>query len=550
MLGKYRLEDMERPALALATLAATAVAVAALVGVHGDPGGWPAAILISVAALGSGAAFVSRRRVTGAVSFAALMVTAVSGRWIHEGVSEGLMLGMTLTWSVLAVLFSRRRTLELASAAVIVSFAGPMWWHGLPGLPEAFGHALIASVVVGLVVVARSQLLYATQAFVAVFDHAPIGIMEQNWSETLAELERLRRSGVSDLGTYLRENPSEAGRLFATARVVSRNAEAARVLLTPAVDGHHRPETVDDTLFEGVVALLEDFFQGRLVRRVVFPMPDDEGKVHWHHVTSFPHPAGNGDFIVVTADITAVKEAEEALERLVASKDRFVASISHELRTPLAAVVGFTGELLERPDAASADEREEFLRLAHEQAIEAANIIADLLVVARADIGGVTVTHGAVDMASEIRHVLASHDWEVDVVGDERLPEVCGDPGRVRQILRNLLTNAVRYGGPSERIVCSSTERAVSVEVRDDGPEMDQASLDALFEPYARAHESFGITESVGLGLTVARHLAVLMGGSLVAFRDGGETVFRLTLPVLDRCLRHELEPSQSRRVH
>jgi signal transduction histidine kinase len=198
--------------------------------------------------------------------------------------------------------------------------------------------------------------------------------------------------------------------------------------------------------------------------------------------------------------------------------------------------MGFTAELLERPDAMSAGERAESLELVYEQAVEAANIIEDLLVAARADIGGVSATHDAVDMAVEIDRLLMTHRAAVAVTGAEDLPAVCADAVRIRQVLRNLLTNAVRYGGPEHRIVCRAGGGVVSIEVRDDGEELTQEEMDSLFEPYTRAHEASGITESVGLGLTVARHLAVVMGGTLRAFRDGQETVFSLDLPVFGRC--------------
>jgi two-component system sensor histidine kinase KdpD len=189
-------------------------------------------------------------------------------------------------------------------------------------------------------------------------------------------------------------------------------------------------------------------------------------------------------------------------------------------------------------------ERDEVLRVVKDQATAAADIIADLLVAARADIGGVAVTHDAVDVESEIGRILAGQNEQVTVSGGEALPAVCADAGRVQQVLRNLLTNAIRYGGPERRVLCATTGDRVSIEVRDDGQDLNGIHLDALFEPYARAHESAGITESVGLGLTVSRQLAYAMNGTLTAFRDGHETVFRLELPVWGRCATNDSRQS------
>jgi signal transduction histidine kinase len=481
------------------------------------------------------AAILGRPRIL-PVAIAALPLTVIAGRWVEVDAVRSLSFGLALAWSVSATLFAGRWMSRVAVGAVAVVFAAPLWWYGVAVLPVAVAYASIAALVLAAVMVTRSQLIRATQTVAAVFEHAPVGIMEQSWAETLEEIEALRRAGITDMEAYLRSNPSEAGRLFATARLVSANEYAARVFPPPGPDGRHSPELINEAMFEDTVALMVDLFEGRFDRTVVWPMPDGQGVLRWHQITGFRHPSGDGEFIFVSADITDVKRAEEALEQLVVSKDRFVAAISHELRTPLAAVVGFTSELLQDWDAISDGERREFLSIANDQAMEATNIISDLLVAARADIGGVTVTHGPVEVPREVGRALAGNGWDVPVICPDVLPVACADKGRLRQVLRNLLTNAVRYGGASERIVMSAGQESVSVEVRDDGPELSQAQLDALFEPYARAHQSAGITESVGLGLTVARHLAVLMNGTLVAFRDGEETVFRVTLPMMGHC--------------
>ena len=106
---------------------------------------------------------------------------------------------------------------------------------------------------------------------------------------------------------------------------------------------------------------------------------------------------------------------------------------------------------------------------------------------------------------------------------------VLADPHRVRQILRNLLTNAQRYGGPRCRVVVGSTGATVWLEVRDDGIGIPDDEAERIFDPYVTA----GGKESVGLGLAVARQLARLMGGELILERSAAETVFRLQLPVV-----------------
>lgn len=107
---------------------------------------------------------------------------------------------------------------------------------------------------------------------------------------------------------------------------------------------------------------------------------------------------------------------------------------------------------------------------------------------------------------------------------------VDADPQRIRQIARNLITNAQRYGGPAIRVVVGNEGRRGVLEVRDNGEPISLASRSEIFEPYTRANQRSGVTASVGLGLTVSRRLARHMGGDLVYSHDGNEAVFSLTL--------------------
>ncbi len=223
---------------------------------------------------------------------------------------------------------------------------------------------------------------------------------------------------------------------------------------------------------------------------------------------------------------------QSRLRSLVASKDEFIATVSHELRTPLTAVVGLAEELRERFDDFSRSEVDEFVRLLVAESADVAHIVEDLLVAARTDLGSLAMSIEEVDVGGAV-HAAAGDAPNVPVVWASeagRDVTVRADPLRLRQILRNLIANAVRYGGPTVRVVVAGGPE-VTVEVRDDGPALRADERALIFEPYHGAPTAPGRPGSVGLGLTVSRRLARLMGGDVEYHHDGAEAIFRLRLP-------------------
>jgi len=225
-------------------------------------------------------------------------------------------------------------------------------------------------------------------------------------------------------------------------------------------------------------------------------------------------------------------ESARKLEELARSKDEFIASISHELRTPLTAVVGLAEALVSPEGQTLPEEAKEFMKIIAEQSGEMAAIVQDLLVVARSDIGRVTIRPEPVDLLAEAHTAARGVRWE----GREP-PEIDGgatalaDPLRVRQIIRNLLTNALRYGGRVVKISLRESEGSATVKVMDNGSGIPAEDRERIFRPYERAHNRLGQPASVGLGLTVSRQLADLMGGSLDYEVSNGWSVFELRLP-------------------
>lgn len=229
-----------------------------------------------------------------------------------------------------------------------------------------------------------------------------------------------------------------------------------------------------------------------------------------------------------------LQRSNEELERLIQTKDRFVASVSHELRTPLTAVLGLAQELSGPTTDLSASDLDEAHRLIAGEAEEVASIVEDLLVAARADIGEVRVFPEDVQLEDLVAQTLTSlspRPTSVSVSGTSR---AFADPVRVRQVIRNLVVNADRYGGPNIRIDVGYRDGRAHVSVADDGGGIPGDRVDQIFEPYQTAHDPSATVGSIGLGLSVSRTLARLMGGDLEYTGQAGWSSFTLSLPAAD----------------
>jgi PAS domain S-box-containing protein len=239
--------------------------------------------------------------------------------------------------------------------------------------------------------------------------------------------------------------------------------------------------------------------------------------------------------IGVSHDVTEQARASDRLRQLVRSKDEFVATVSHELRTPLTAVVGFSHELRDRLERLEPEEVRTFIGLIGDQATEVADLVEDLLVASRLDLDEVAVTRDAIHLWDQVDAVLVARriGKEVVTARHEREAKVFADPVRVRQIFRNLLANADRYGGPHITVRVDRIGEQFALSVIDDGAGIAESQRERVFDPYCRAHKEVGRTESVGLGLTVSRQLARLMSGDLSYDYRSGHSIFTVTLPAV-----------------
>jgi len=244
--------------------------------------------------------------------------------------------------------------------------------------------------------------------------------------------------------------------------------------------------------------------------------------------------------VIMDLDVTDLRMAQRDLEallaekqRLVDSKDQLIASVSHEIRTPLSSIVGFAHLLNDASDL-SPGERKEMIELVVQQSGDLTNIVDDLLVAAKADLGQLEVSSVPVDLRAQAAQAVEALDAEARqaVTLHTTTARCVGDPSRVRQIVRNLVSNAIRYGGPEITISAHVGTDYGSLLVMDNGSGVPLQHREKIFNAYERGEAGpSGLAPSLGLGLHISRFLAERMGGDLT-YRYEGQSIFEFRLPL------------------
>lgn len=225
-------------------------------------------------------------------------------------------------------------------------------------------------------------------------------------------------------------------------------------------------------------------------------------------------------------------------QQLLRAKDEFVANISHELRTPLTTIYGFS-EILVEQGVIDADQSMELIEIINAESTELHRMVEDLLASARYETGSITLDQGVVDLRREVEANVATLSRAGNTVDvDLLVAEVWGDAARVRQILRNLISNAECYGGPHVRIGSETRGDYVAIVVADDGPGVPPEKAVRLFTRYVHEGTDPLTVGSIGLGLAVVRMLADAMGGEALYERLDGWTRFTVLLPCNENAVR------------
>lgn len=212
----------------------------------------------------------------------------------------------------------------------------------------------------------------------------------------------------------------------------------------------------------------------------------------------------------------AIGEAERA-QRI---KTEFVAMVSHELRTPLTAIAGFTDTLISGWQDLSVEEIEEFLEIINEESHHLSELVEDVLVMPRLEAGKLPLNYESFDLASVAHSVTGmmfpANSRREAAVAIPAGMMVYADRRRTMQILRNLVENAGKYGGDQILVEATWTGSEHLVTVADNGPGVPPDEAEVIFNRFEQLSKGDARTAGgVGLGLPIARKLALAMGGDV-----------------------------------
>jgi two-component system, chemotaxis family, CheB/CheR fusion protein len=252
--------------------------------------------------------------------------------------------------------------------------------------------------------------------------------------------------------------------------------------------------------------------------------------------------------LLVIVDVTDRKQAEAALvaakegaEAANLAKSQFLATISHELRTPLTGVIGLAELLLETEALGPTTGRQRLgLSRIRRSAWHLVRIIDEILSYARCETGKtevrlerVPVTQVLRDVVDMLEPVVEEGEVEVRLTGPDEPVFVLTDRGKLTQIVTNLVGNALKFSAGPVSIRLSADDDWIRVSVEDDGPGIPADRQEEIFEPFTQLDGSPTREKGgTGLGLTVARRYARLLGGDVGVESVVGEgSTFSLSLP-------------------
>jgi PAS domain S-box-containing protein len=331
-------------------------------------------------------------------------------------------------------------------------------------------------------------------------------------------------------------------------RIVLANGEMDRIMHRPVASATARGEVRTYSAFHGdgrpykpeEWPLTRSVAAGETIRAEELDVERDDGTRATIAVSSMPIRAEDGTIVAAVAtviDITRRREAEHL-------RDAFIGVLSHELRTPITSIFGGSKVLLREAPEFDETIRTGILQDLADEAERLNRMVENLLVLARVERGVPLSGQEPILLQRLLPRIVGeeARQWpsmDLRLVVPDDVPTVAGDESYVDQVMRNLISNAGKYG-PTNGVVTVEVRipdegRHVQVAVIDEGDGIDEAETGKLFELFFRSAAVSHKTAGSGIGLFVSRHLVEGMGGRMWARgRPEGGSEFGFSLPIYE----------------
>jgi signal transduction histidine kinase len=228
------------------------------------------------------------------------------------------------------------------------------------------------------------------------------------------------------------------------------------------------------------------------------------------------------DEIGILAD--SFNQMMEDLERMISSRRQMTADIAHELRTPISVILGYTEGVYE----GVLEPTKETFDIVHDEAIRLERLVKDLRLISKADVGELPLETMPVSVESIVSEVektsiglMGEYEISLEIVQPPDLPDICVDPNRIIQVIRNIIENSARYSSPQDKItlaVENESAKFVRFSIEDQGPGVAEEDLSKIFNRFYRVDPSrTRDQDGSGLGLAIARSIIEQHGGMIWA---------------------------------
>lgn len=476
-----------------------------------------------------------------------------------RGYSDEAMEGLATYEFSLEQLANLRHMAESHRPIVIHDTAADPDWIQLPHTAwiRSFAGApiIVENTVMGFIDVVSDEPVYSqvhAERLQVFANQAAIAIQNARLYEELENYSTILAQAVKEATTELAQamERMEAVVQNSPDAILLYDAETRIETANPAffaTFGYTRSELGD--LSPGMLARTEDAVQFATALRTTLA-EDKPGRVEFTArrkdrttfdadavIAPIPGPDGPRGAVCSVRDISVLKNVERM-------KDSFISTAAHELRTPLTSILGFSEILLYR--SLTDARREHYLLTIYRQAAHLAQIIDEMLDISRLEAGrGLQLRQEPVDLVELIEDAIQSFQGTmprhpITFTPEPDLPSVPGDPFRLSQVVRNLISNAIKYspeGGPVA-IKARHAGARVEISVRDRGVGIPPEQQPHVYEKFYRIEAPNTAIPGTGLGLSIARLITEAHGGTIqLESQVGVGSTFTVSLPTS----RHEV---------